>query len=67
MTEITAVNRTDRLALTDGGEVCPIVTFLDEDGDEVDNPELAVVAIGQLPDKRWFSVDMRAYETVRAH
>jgi hypothetical protein len=65
--DIAAINRWDRLVLTDSGDVCAIDVFLDADGDEVGDPALAVVAIGQLPDKRWFSVDMRAYETARTH
>lgn len=65
--EIVSVNRWDRLALTDAGDVCGVQTFLDEEGDETDDPAAAVVAVGQLPDGRWFSVDMRDYEAARTH
>lgn len=67
MVEIVSINRSQRLALTDNNDICAIDTFLDEHGDEVDNLDLAVVAIGQLPDSRWFMVDMRDFVNVEAN
>lgn len=44
---IEAVNRFGRMAVLEDGTVCAIEMFLDADGDEVDDPEIAVVAIGR--------------------
>ena len=68
MTDIVSVNRTARLALTDSGDLCPITGFLDEDGDETEDPAQAVVAVGQLPaDGPWFTVDLREFQEVEAN
>lgn len=60
---ISAINLSERLAMTDAGEICPIKTLLDEDGDETGDIETAVFAIGPLPDGMWFRCDVRYYDT----
>lgn len=65
--EIIAINLINRTALTSDDTICRVETFLDEHGDEVDDPIVAVVAIGQLPDERWFTADMRCFEDTKPH
>lgn len=65
--DIQSINKAGRLALTNHGEAPRIATYRDSDGDETDDPQAAVVAIGEWPDGRWFSVALTAFEAVRMH
>jgi hypothetical protein len=62
MTTIEVASRSNRLAITNRDEVCAISKFLDDLGEETDDPAEAIFAIGELPDGRWFLVDLREYE-----
>lgn len=55
--DVEAVNQSDGLVLLATGEVVPIDTFLDDEGDETDDRDEAVVAVaGPTADGKWLSV-----------
>lgn len=64
MIEIIAVNREQRFALTDRGDICPIRNFFDAFGDETDEPFEAVAAIAELDADNWFSIDLTQFDPV---
>jgi hypothetical protein len=67
MTAINAINRDQRLAVTDDGQVCQITNLFDRDGDETDNAEAAVVAVVKLADEEWLTVDLTAFGTAKVN
>lgn len=58
--DIIAVNRTKAVALTDDGDMWPITTWLDEDGEACDEED-AVIAVARGPDC-WVVVNLLAFE-----
>lgn len=64
MIGIVAVNRAQRFALTDRGDVCPIRNFFDAFGDETDDPSEAIAAVAELDADHWFSIDLTKFEPV---
>lgn len=58
---VIAVSVRQRLAVLDDGETFPLVTLLDDEGDATDDPDEAVVVVGQLADARWVTIDMREF------
>lgn len=65
--EAVAVNRVLGLILLDTDETVEIDTLLDADGDETDDPQAAVAAVAPLPNGRWISVDLAAFESAENH
>lgn len=65
--EIVAVNRQQRFALTNRGEVCPITNLIDAFGDETDDPFEAVAAVAELDADHWFSIDLTQFESASVH
>jgi hypothetical protein len=59
---IGAISRCTGVAITDANEICRVSVWLDGDGFETDDLTLAVFAIGELPDKRWFMADLREFD-----
>lgn len=60
--DVVAVSVEQRLAMLDSGEVFDLVEFIDGDGDLTDEPDAAVIVIGQIADGTWLSIDMREFE-----
>jgi len=65
--EIVAVGRAQRIAITNHDEVCQLTTLLDSSGEETNDIECAVIAIGKLDDANWFTIDLREFDTVGTH
>lgn len=59
---VIAVNRGERLAITDGDVLGSIEAWLDGEGDETDDAAAAVVAIVHWPDGSWSPVDLRDFD-----
>lgn len=60
---VSAVNVPERLALRDDDVLGDIRSLLDEDGDETDSADIAVMAIVEWRDGGWSPVDLRDYKT----
>jgi hypothetical protein len=67
MSEITAVNRSARLAVTDTGEVCEITNMFDRDGDETERSDEAVSAVAALPSGQWAAIDLTQFDPVEVN
>ena len=63
--QVQEINVRQRIALTDTGEPCSISVLLDDDGDETDDHDCAVVAVVLLPNGKWEAVDLRLFDAVR--
>lgn len=63
--QVSAINIGQGMALTDTDETCAISVLLDDDGDETDVPERALVAVVLLPNGKWEAVDLRLFDAVR--
>lgn len=61
--DVSAINLHERLALLDNGQTAPIVTLLDDDGDETDETAEAVVAVAGSDLHGWWSILLSDYET----
>lgn len=64
---VTAINRAQRIAITDTGLACAVSVWIDGDGDETNDAAAAVVAVVPLPDGRWETVDLRDFDAVEVH
>jgi hypothetical protein len=64
---VVAVNCAQRVALTEGGEVCPITNLFDPFGDETDDFEEATSAVAKLDADHWFSIDLTQFDLVRVN
>jgi hypothetical protein len=62
MSEVVAINRSDRVALTDDGAVIEWDQMFDIDGDDTDDPALALVATAELPDGRWTVIVLAEFD-----
>ena len=62
---VLAVNYTAGLAMTDDGVIGRIDTYLDFEGDETDEMDLARVAIVEWPDETWTPLDMSEFQERR--
>lgn len=60
--DIVAVCRSKRLAITDQDVVCPITNFIDDMGDETDDPTIACTAVVKVRDDLWLTIDLRDYD-----
>jgi len=58
---VMAINRKDRLAVLDDGQICMWTNMLDADGDETDRADEAVYAICQLPSGKWALIYLEAF------
>lgn len=58
MVNVIALNRGERLALTNADIIGGIEVWLDDEGDETDDAAAAVVAIVRWPDGSWSPVDV---------
>lgn len=65
MTEISHLNRSQEIVLTDSGEILPITHWLGIEGRPSD-PDLAVACVAG-PDAagKWHSIDLSEFETAR--
>ncbi len=59
---VVAVNAASRIVLTEADDVCLIETFIDDEGEETNDPDEAAFAVGQLPTGRWFCADLSSFE-----
>lgn len=64
MTDIAAINLSNKTAVLDDGVTVVIDQMFDQDGDETDDPDIAVSAVVPLPDGRWAVVLLDEYEGV---
>lgn len=60
--DIVAVNTADRLALANDDTICLITKFLDSNGDETTDTEIARMAIVRYADDKWFPVDLSQFK-----
>lgn len=67
MIDVLAVNRKRRIAILDTDEIVQFTTLLDGDGDETDDMDHSVFAVGQMADGRWLVVDISAYDNTATH
>ena len=59
----TAVNMRRRLFWSEQFGVSEIVTFLDHEGDEIEDADEAIVAVVKLAENAWLRVDLSDYHT----
>lgn len=59
---IVAINLGQRIAILDDDTVFPLTNFIDAGGDETDDPDKAVVAVGHLPDDSWVTFEIDGFE-----
>jgi hypothetical protein len=64
MVDIAAINLSNKTAVLDDGVTVLIDQMFDQDGEETDDPDLAVSAVVPLPDGRWAVVLLDEYEGV---
>lgn len=62
-----AVHLRRRLALLTTGEVVKLESFVDQFGDETDEPEEAIAAVGPMLDGTWIRVDLTKFGPAPAH
>lgn len=67
MVEITAINYSTRLAVTDDGRLGEVTNLFDEDGDDTDDAEAAVAAVVKVAADEWLTVDLAAFEIARVN
>ncbi|MER9176344.1 hypothetical protein NKH72_22450 [Mesorhizobium sp. M0955] len=60
---IVAVHRTQRLAMTDSGQLLPITDFLDAEAAWTDDPAEAVSCVAGK-DGLWFAIDLKEFDRV---
>ena len=65
--KIVAINKKNKLAITDCNIACGVQTWIDSEGEETDDVDAAVCAVVPLPNGQWASVDLRNFENVKAH
>lgn len=65
--EIVAVCKKARLAMCRNNEMCEITVMLDENGDETDSTEDAVVGVAAKPDGKFEVIEYDQYEPVTQH
>ena len=65
---VEAINRSLGLVLMVGGKTWPVETWLDDDGEECDEPDAAFAIVGPCHDETrpefWVTLDLSAFETV---
>lgn len=60
--DVAAINFDEGIMVLEDETVLQIDSMYDDDGEEIDDPDLAVTAIAELPDGRWLSVDLNCFE-----
>ncbi len=65
--ECIAVNLTTGMLLLKTNQVLKIDTYLDEDGDETDDPYTAVACIAKFSDDTWYGLDLTVFEKMMIH
>ncbi len=61
---ITAINVTDRLALTSDDRTVEITNLYDDDGEETDDEDTAVTAVVCVNEHCWVVIELDDYATV---
>ena len=56
---VEALSRSTWTYVSQDGEICPVVTWYDVDGDETDDPDTAVVVVAQGA-RVWYSITLGA-------
>jgi hypothetical protein len=64
---ISAISRSKRVAITDDGIECPFTNTFDRFGEECDDASEAIIAICQLPNGDWATVDLTQFVPVAVH
>lgn len=64
--DVLAINRVQRVALTDCGCQIPVTSWFDATGQDCD-PADAIVCVCGDDDHGWFTVDLEAFKTVTVH
>lgn len=65
--ECVAINLSNGTLLLDTNEVLKIDTYLDEDGDVIDDPFKAVACIVKFPDNTWYGLDLTKFKKATIH
>lgn len=61
--DVYAINTHERIAILDDGKMVPIVTLLDCEGDETEDPDCAEIAVAGSTLSGWWAVLISNYET----
>ena len=64
---VEAVNKGLSLVLLKTGELCPIVSYYDDEGEETLDTDDALAAVVSLPGGKWVVLDLRAFSYKRMH
>lgn len=64
MADIAAINLSNKTAVLEDGVTVLIDQMFDRDGEETDDPDLAISATVPLPDGRWAVILLDEYEGV---
>lgn len=65
MSEISAVNCSERMAVAEDGRLGEITNLFDAEGEDTDDVALAVVAVVKLADDEWCTVDLTGFQPAR--
>lgn len=64
--DVVAVNRAQRLFVTSEDKIGQITNWVGADGEETDEPDMAVSAVGKAGGL-WFAIRLNCFETVSRH
>jgi hypothetical protein len=67
MVDIIAINRAQRVALTDDGKVCKITDMIDVAGELTDDVEDAVCAVVCVSPTHWATITLADFERQSVH
>lgn len=67
MAEVTYVSLQSRYALLDDEFAVSITHMMDENGDDTDDPDEAVVCVAGDDYYGWYTIDLRVLQATKAH
>lgn len=63
--DVEMINYTHGLAIMDDGEIVPIVSWMDDNGDETPEHTAAVVAVaGPMKNDKWLTIDLSVFTQI---
>lgn len=67
LVDVAAVNVRKRTAMLQDGTMFRLTELLDRDGDNTEDPDQAVAAIGKLPDGSWVAINLGEFVRTPSH